>query len=115
MIVYMTRIPDNLNADYLTVFVGGVRMHTSHTESYFSDTAYQCLQTETLLSVNESGRIQNLHIVQPLSGFKPKRVQWECASTCVVRQLTIDKFGGFVKLLENAEKKQMLEIFISID
>jgi hypothetical protein len=106
--------PAVLNESNMIEMIGGKQAHTSHTEPYFYDTAYQPISSNVTLVVDENGLVQNIHAIEAIAKDS-KGVQWPCGSTCVIRQTTIDNVCGFVKLAANANTKYLQHLFSNID
>jgi ATP-dependent DNA helicase PIF1 len=114
MINCLENIPPELNQDSLHHFIGGQRYHTSHSEPYFSDTAYKLLPQDFVVAVDDAGIAQNINTLEPIT-HKSKGFKWDCGSTCNIRQATIDNFCGFIHLAAIANTQEQLDLFNIID
>ena len=113
----MTReeIPSNtiIGEDRFLGIVGGNRHHTSHTEPYFREAAYNILPENITIIVGERGVVHNVD-PEPISE-NSKGVKWPCSATCVVRESSVQIVIEFFHRLSKAETKTFLEIFDSVD
>ena len=92
------KLIENNNFNEKVYILCGSTGHTSYSESYFSETAYNFKHVDQLV-VNESGCVEN--IIQLINIEKCEIKTWECSNVCIEpTEYLLSKYVKLINLVE---------------